>query len=91
MEPLLTLLTADRETTTTKCTNYVIEWWNSIMFLTLKTVQQPGESNGTIEVMKRKTICCRTNIGSIDFADDGEKEYLIDILTQNGLSGEVLP
>lgn len=61
------------------------------MFLSLKVVQQAGESGGTIEILKRKTITCRSKVGSIDFADEDEKRYLTGILTQNGSSGEVLP
>jgi len=63
----------------------------SMMFLTLKIVQQPGETGGTIEIMKRKTITCRTRVGAVAFADEDEKRYLIGILTQNGSAGEVLP
>ncbi len=61
-----------------------------MMFLWLKILQRPGEAGGTIEVFKRKTICCRTKVGFVDFADGDEKKHLLGILTQNGLSGEVL-
>jgi hypothetical protein len=44
-----------------------------------------------IEIMKRKTITCRVKIGAIAFADEDEKRYLINIFTQNGSAGEVLP
>jgi hypothetical protein len=62
-----------------------------MMFLTLKIVQQPGESGGTIEILKRKTITCRARVGMISFADEEEKRYMINILTQYGSAGEVLP
>jgi hypothetical protein len=63
----------------------------TMMFLTLKIVQQPGEAGGMIEIMKRKTITCRVKIGVMAFADEDEKRYLINIFTQNGSAGEVLP
>jgi hypothetical protein len=64
---------------------------SSMMFLTLKIVQQPGENGGTIEVLKRKTITCRVRLGVVAFADEDEKRYLINILTQNGSAGEIVP
>jgi hypothetical protein len=63
----------------------------TMMFLTLKIGQQPGEDGGTIEILKRKTITCRVRVGVVSFADEDEKRYLIGILTQNGSAGEVLP
>ncbi|MCJ7517115.1 MAG: hypothetical protein MUO18_04020 [Methanomassiliicoccales archaeon] len=62
-----------------------------MMFLTLKIVQQPGENGGTIEILKRKTITCRVRLGVVAFADEDEKRYLINILTQNGSAGEIVP
>ena len=64
---------------------------SSMMFLTLKIVQQPGENGGTIEVLKRKTLTCRVRVGVVTFADEDEKRYLINILTQNGSAGEIVP
>jgi hypothetical protein len=64
---------------------------SSMMFLTLKIVQQPGENGGTIEILKRKTITCRVRLGVVAFADEDEKRYLINILTQNGSAGEIVP
>jgi hypothetical protein len=64
---------------------------SSMMFLTLKIVQQPGENGGTIEVLKRKTLTCRIRVGVMAFADEDEKRYLINILTQNGSAGEIVP
>lgn len=64
---------------------------SSMMFLTLKIVQQPGENGGTIEVLKRKTLTCRVRVGVMAFADEDEKRYLINILTQNGSAGEIVP
>jgi hypothetical protein len=64
---------------------------SSMMFLTLKIVQQPGENGGTIEVLKRKTLTCRVRVGVVAFADEDEKRYLINILTQNGSAGEIVP
>jgi hypothetical protein len=61
------------------------------MFLTLKIVQQPGENSGTIEILKRKTITCRVRLGVVAFADEDEKRYLVNILTQNGSAGEIVP
>jgi len=63
----------------------------TMMFLTLKITQQPGDASGTIEILKRKTITCRTRIGLVAFADEDEKRYLVGILTQNGSAGELLP
>ncbi len=63
----------------------------TMMFLTLKIAQQPGEASGTIEILKRKTITCRARIGVVAFGDEDEKRYLIGILTQNGSAGEVVP
>jgi len=62
-----------------------------MMFLTLKIVQQPGENSGTIEILKRKTITCRVRLGVVAFADEDEKRYLVNILTQNGSAGEIVP
>jgi hypothetical protein len=64
---------------------------SSMMFLTLKIVQQPGENGGTIEILKRKTITCRVRLGVVAFADEDEKRYLVNILTQNGSAGEIVP
>jgi len=64
---------------------------SSMMFLTLKIVQQPGENSGTIEILKRKTITCRVRLGVVAFADEDEKRYLVNILTQNGSAGEIVP
>jgi len=59
------------------------------MYLTLKVVQQPGEGSGIIEVHKRKTVTCTVKIGAVAFADDDEKRFLINLLTQNGSAGDV--
>ncbi len=64
---------------------------SSMMFLTLKIVQQPGENGGTIEILKRKTLTCRVRVGVVAFADEDEKRYLVNILTQNGSAGEIVP
>ncbi len=64
---------------------------SSMMFLTLKIVQQPGENGGTIEILKRKTLTCRVRVGVVAFTDEDEKRYLVNILTQNGSAGEIVP